>query len=832
MRKPIRKAFSKIRTQVGDVRESLSGNTDAYLLTDIYHYAQKQHLAAPLFSLDEIAIEPKVLTPLIDTPRTLELAPTDSVSMSVPYIPDWPELAAFYNASTMTLTDALQGGVNIILAGHPGSGKTVALAWLASSIARNDKGLGKLSGLLPLYIHATELRNILDPRYKKQETIPESGTAAHGPSARQHQANIKNSSDPADVLIQAISGYATPLTLPRLPRLIHTALANQRAIILLDQVDEFPPGIAKIIVDFIQQLTNKYPGLRIVIAMSYEDLAGLPVLGYKVLSMAAWSEAERSSLLQKWSQQWEKLFPASGKGPSGEVDRRYLASWLRVGNSVLKPLEYTLMVWAAFAGDILGPDGASAIEAYIRRMTLEVKDARQGLEYFALQLLIERDICANPHDTERIISEYEASAISKKTTDQPEPEKLDPVSATKSPPIKELTGTETLASNGFLTSYPGSRFGFSHVVISGYLAGKALAETNLITKIQAQPSWSGRTLAMNYYSRYGDVTPQIQYYLQDDDFLHTNHLLVSRWLQIAPKNRPWRTIILRTLASTLHKEKEARSLAAKAMTAMALSGDEGILIFFRQLLSSDHPYLRQLGALGCGILGDIRAVEDLNSMLQEQSPASIRTASLALAAIGDKQSLEILATNLLNGSELMRRCAAEALANSPKEGYPALQDGSTMEDLLVRRSVVFGLIRVDQPWARKIVENLQLEDGEWVVRNAAIQAFDELHRKANYAPHPLADLTEESWLIDYAGKVGTSIAPGKPAEELVKKALQNGDLSEKLNALDYFRNKCDPETVELIYATYKNSTGELHDAAYHVLWLMSIAGIKLPYLID
>ena len=414
MRKPIRKAFSKIRTQVGDVRESLSGNTDAYLLTDIYHYAQKQHLAAPLFSLDEIAIEPKVLTPLIDTPRTLELAPTDSVSMSVPYIPDWPELAAFYNASTMTLTDALQGGVNIILAGHPGSGKTVALAWLASSIARNDKGLGKLSGLLPLYIHATELRNILDPRYKKQETIPESGTAAHGPSARQHQANIKNSSDPADVLIQAISGYATPLTLPRLPRLIHTALANQRAIILLDQVDEFPPGIAKIIVDFIQQLTNKYPGLRIVIAMSYEDLAGLPVLGYKVLSMAAWSEAERSSLLQKWSQQWEKLFPTSGKGPSGEVDRRYLASWLRVGNSVLKPLEYTLMVWAAFAGDILGPDGASAIEAYIRRMTLEVKDARQGLEYFALQLLIERDICANPHDTERIISEYEASAISKK----------------------------------------------------------------------------------------------------------------------------------------------------------------------------------------------------------------------------------------------------------------------------------------------------------------------------------------------------------------------------------------------------------------------------------
>jgi HEAT repeat protein len=304
--------------------------------------------------------------------------------------------------------------------------------------------------------------------------------------------------------------------------------------------------------------------------------------------------------------------------------------------------------------------------------------------------------------------------------------------------------------------------------------------------------------------------------------------LISRWLQIAPKNRAWRTIILRTLTSTLQKEKETISLAAKIIAAMAFSGDAGVSLYFRQLLKSNHPNLKHLAALGCGILGDKKSIEEISLLIQEQSPASIRSGCLALAAIGDKQSLEILASSLLNGSEEMRRYAAEALANNPKEGQPALREGSSMDDLLVRRSVVFGLIRVNQPWAIKIVENLQLEDNEWVVRNAAIQAFDELQRKKSNVPTQVPDLTETRWLIDYADRIGTTVAPGKPGEQLVGKALIDGNQDEKLYALDYFRTKCDTNTKELIYSSYSNNTGEIRDYAYYILWLMTLAGINLP----
>jgi hypothetical protein len=828
LRNYLPKSIRTVRNNFSNVRENISTGTEVRFRNDVYHFAQKQHLASALFSLEEIAIEPKVLTPLIQAPKSIELAPTDSISLTVPYVPDWPELAAVYKASTMTLLEGMQGGANIVLAGHPGSGKTVALAWLSSRIARNDKGLGKLADLLPLYIHATDIPHLLDRSNTTSNELVDENLDTSILQEQQPLSKIRNVNEVVDLLIQAISTYVSPLTITRLPRVINAALENQHAILILDRVDELPPHQARIITEYLRLLIERYPKLRTVVAMSYDDLAGLPCLGFSLLAMAAWTDEERMNLLHRWSQQWVKWVAPAIKSQTKKINPYYLNSWLNVNNTLLKPLEYTLKIWSAFSGDILGADGPSAIEAYIRRMTSNVTDALPGLEQFALQLLVDMNLISNPFATSRINSQNKSEITSSTPTDSSAQVDSSQASQIKPPSEKDIRGIDTLTNNGFLLSYAGSRYGFSHPIFLGYLAGKALSDDSLIDQLKDQPSWTGKNLAFYYFAQHGDVSALIQYYLQEDDILHTNHLLISRWLQIAPKNRAWRTIILRTLTSILQKEKETISLAAKIITAMAFSGDDGVSLYFRQLLKSDHPNLKQLAALGCGILSDKKAIAELNQILLEPSPTSIRSASLALAAIGDKQSLEILASSLLNGSEETRRYAAEALANDPIEGQPALREGSSMEDLLVRRSVVFGLIRVNQPWAKKIVENLQLEDNEWVVRNAAIQAFDELQRKISYAPTPPPDLTETQWLIEYAERIGTTIAPGMPAEQLVGKALINGNPDEKMYAMDYFRMKCDPKMMELIHSAYPTSTGELRDSVYYLLWLMTLAGIKLP----
>jgi hypothetical protein len=825
----IPRVFRGFRKNIRGLRENFSIRTEVRLHNDIYRFAQKQHLAATLFSLDEIAIIPKVLTPLIQSPKSIELEPTDSVSLTIPYIPDWPELAAVYRASTMTLTEALQGGANIILAGHPGSGKTVALAWLTCSILRNDLGLGTLQGLLPIYVHASDLYRFLNHSDETRNTAENSESETFRLTHADHQNKEQNSSEALDILIKAISSYVSPLTLPRLPGIIRAAIEKQCAILLLDRVDELPPSQSRVITDYISSLLKIYPVLRMVIALSYDDLAGLPTLGFSLLGMAAWTDDDRDKFINRWNEMWDKWISPSQPKHTKMINSQYLNSWLKANNTTLKPLEYMLKVWAAYSGDAIGTDGPSAIEAYIRRMTSDVSDVRAGLELFALQLLTDMDVISNPRDSDRVLNEHEKS-VETTTSNSPDQgtdsnQQLEIIKPTH---LRALSSVEPLIGNGFLLSYPGSLYGFSHPIFCGYLAGNALSYVGTTNKIQDQPAWIGKTLAMYYFSRIGDVTPFINELIQGDDFIHTNHLMISRWLQIAPKNRQWRTIILRTLTTVLQKEKDTLSLAAKIISAMAFSGDIGVSIYFRQLLKSDHPNLKQLAAIGCGILAEKKTVEDLDLLLQEQSPTSIRAASLALASIGDKQSLEILASTLLNGSEISRRYAAEALANNPIEGHAALKEGSSMEDVLVRRSVTFGLIRVNQPWAIKIVENMQLEDNEWVVRNAAIQAFAEFQRKKSYAPMPMADPTEIQWLIDYATEVGTTVAPGTPADDLVLRAITSGSQDVILNALDYLRNKCDANTISYIYKAYINNSREIKDAAYFVLWLMMIAGIKLP----
>jgi hypothetical protein len=821
-----------LRHRFGTAKQNFSTGTEVRLRNDIHHFAQKQHIAASLFALDEIIIEPKVLVPLIQVPKSIELAPTDSVSLTIPYIPDWPELAAIYKASTMTLIEALQGDANIILAGHPGSGKTVALAWLASCITRNDKGLGKLANLFPLYVHATDIPHLFDHIENELNEPNAEFSDSSDLLNKQPISKIKNVDEVIDLFVQAISRYVAPINITKLPQVVRLALENQQAILILDRVDEFPPRQSRMITEYLRVLLENYPKLRIVVAMSYDDLAGLPSDGFNLLTMAAWTDEDRVNFLRRWVQEWKKWILPAQKSNSKKINLYYLKSWLSVDNTLLKPLEYTLKVWAAFSGDMLGTDGPSAIESYIRRMTYNVTDAHSGIEGFAFRLLNEMKIIANPYEPDRRTAQVKQEIPSHDSKDSSEEANSSTSISYQPSSSKEIHGIDQLINNGFLQSFPGSHYGFSHPVIFGYLAGKALANSGNIDQLQNQPPWIGRNLSLYYLARFGDVTSLIQNLLQDDDSIHTNHLLISRWLQVAPKNRAWRTIILRTLTSILQKERETLSLAAKIIAAMAFSGDIGVSLYFRQLLKSEHPNLIQLASLGCGILGDKKSIEELNRLLQEQSPTTVRSACLALAAIGDKQSLEILASSLLNGSEELRRYAAEALANNPKEGQPALKEGSSMDDLLVRRSVVFGLIRVNQPWATKIVENLQLEDNEWVVRNAAIQAFDELQRKASYAPTQPTDLTETRWLIDYADRLGTTVAPGKPAEQLVGKALINGNPDEKLLAMDYFRMKCYPSTVDMIYSVYLNSTSDFRDLAYYTLWLMTLAGIKLPISFD
>ncbi|MDO9348720.1 MAG: hypothetical protein Q7T47_05490, partial [Anaerolineales bacterium] len=123
----------------------------------ILQQAQGLHLAAALFSLDEILIPPALLVPPARLASGASASTKDILHQAIPYLPAWPELAAIYNAPTMPLSQAVSGGSDLVLVGHPGCGKTVALAQLASQVARREPSSGLPIDSLPFLFHVADL---------------------------------------------------------------------------------------------------------------------------------------------------------------------------------------------------------------------------------------------------------------------------------------------------------------------------------------------------------------------------------------------------------------------------------------------------------------------------------------------------------------------------------------------------------------------------------------------------------------------------------------------------------------------------------------------------
>ncbi|UCH58855.1 MAG: HEAT repeat domain-containing protein, partial [Anaerolineales bacterium] len=173
------------------------------------------------------------------------------------------------------------------------------------------------------------------------------------------------------------------------------------------------------------------------------------------------------------------------------------------------------------------------------------------------------------------------------------------------------------------------------------------------------------------------------------------------------------------------------------------------------------------------------------------------------------------------GEEEMRIVAAESLANHLEEGHPTLKDGATLDDLLVRRAVTYGLRRINQPWAIQLLEQMQIEDPEWAVKNVASEALTEVQRANHRLPRRFPALTETPWLIAFAGERGLGVSPGKPARALLVQALKEGKHEQKLAAIDFLlRHASDEDIVPLLHLLDSNEH-EIREASFNAIWHLS-----------
>jgi HEAT repeat protein len=779
--------------------------------------AQGMHLASALFSLDEILQEPRLIAPPPRVEPGVVGIQEDIISQTLPYMPAWPELAATYRAPTLGVAEAIAGGSNIVIVGAAGTGKTVALAYLASLTANLKVKLQADAELeaVPYLYHVADLQLPFDA-----------------------------SRDPVNIIMNAASEHAPLFDLRRLPGYIQQTFKNGQALILIDGFDELDPEGQRNVVDWFKNLLQAYPKIRIVTTGCVDQLNGLISLGFNPLALIGWDAPKTAHFIQQWGELWSQTVALEAWAQTGpeQVDPILLNTWLGSDNSNLSPLELTLKVWAAYAGDSLGPRVLDAIATHVRRIAPSGTPVA-ALELLAMQVVLTCQPVFDPRQARSWVKQYdiiEDKPVEGAETDAETAEGEESLpAASEKIKIKKSKAREVAPSygllskmvdSGLLVSHLNNRMRFLHPVLNGYLAGQAIGDNDANTKLLALPEWDGKTLSLRYLAARGDASAVANALLTESDLpLHTHTFTVARWLRDAPREAGWRSKIFASLLAILQAEGQPLGLRGQAMAAFVTSGDPGAATLFRQLLSSRSFELIPLAALGSGALKDVKAIDALEELMQAPVGAVRRAVCIALVAIGTDKSLEGVARALLQGDEELRRAAAEALANDPGEGHAMLKEGATLEDIMLRRAVVHGLSRVGQAWAVETLQRMQVEDDQWAVRNLANQYLEQMQNIDPRVPHQLMTPSESPWLIEFAGKQKMGVPRGGPATDILLSAFKLGDTEERLAALPYLKRVPNEGIISALYHAMYGEDPEVREASYYVIKEISADGFKLPH---
>jgi hypothetical protein len=776
--------FSKVKEQIPGLRTNLKTRLegdrkkgtavlDDRLRKITLFKAQSMHLAAPLFSLDEVLLPPKLLSPALPIEQDGSLPEEDYDQLVIPNIPDWPELAAPYCTQTITIEESIKNGVNIVIIGKPGSGKTVTLAHLASQVARQKPELGDIAEKLPLLIHVGDLKIAETPPYA-----------------------------PFDAILLAVTQMVPVSIRRKLPRYLRSVFISGQVLLLFDGIDELNHADIDKFSLFLSALLKEFPLVRIVMTGADDYLGRLLSQGFVPLALSSWGHQEKRQFVHQWNQQWQQLIDPllQKRNYKPPVELTILDDWLLSENEILSPLELTLKVWAVYTGDAQGSHITDAIAAHIRRLIPDDKH-RAELENLALSTVLAG---------RSLIPVLEANSLF------PETERVIP---------------EMVSSGLFLLRH-GDYISFSHSVIMSYLAALAMKEDEQLTRLVAQTTWSGRTLLLHYLVIHYDMNSIVDELIKQgvDDPLNRNLFMVARWIPDAPASEIWRGKVMRQLLELLKREDLCLSVRGRALAALINSNDPSIATVFRQTLTSTSPVVRQLGSLGCGAVRDTKSITDLGGLLSDPVPWVRYSACMALVAINTSSSIKIATEVLMYGDETLGRIAAEALSTLPLLGHEILQESSASNNLLVRRATVFGLMRINQKWTIDILEKMRIEDGQWVVRNAASHAIDVLQQPNHYHPRPLQLPHQTPWLVAFAGKQGGGISPTQSVKEIVFNVLTAGTSDEKRAVLNYLRfvTNPDPGLVGTLYRIIFNEDGPIREAAAYALWLVAMSGTILP----
>ncbi len=795
--------FENLKAWQAERSQSRRLGVEFHFRNDVLRYVQKLHTASSLFSLEEIAIAPTVLAPPPETRPGEESPQNGATDPLIPYLPDYPEFGSHFGAPRLSLFQTLSKGANLALMGEAGSGKTFALAYTAMQIAQLTPEAGAMADYVPVYLHAADL------------SLP-----------------LSEGTEPVQEIVRVVfnNGVLSRKTTPQFSQLMASVFEEGRVLLLLDGLDELSPDWIGRTTRFLEIVMESYPETRVIAAVSPDYYGPITTLGLVPVVLATWNEHERSSFYKRWGDLWEKHIQSEiwDDGPPGQVESGMLQNWIQSENNSQTPLEITLRAWAIYAGDLIGPHNRDAIQAYIARLAVDPGAAETALQRIATQMVLSQTPVAHFYAASNwslgrleafTEEELEAQALAAKE----DAEKEEPESEVTPGKITMRT-LQSLIEAGLVVRRLNNRVTLAQPALVGYFAAGGLDTGAGVGLLMDQPDWSGKMVTLHHLAERIDMGQVVDSLAKQGDF-HRGVMKSGRWLRNSTPGSATRIQIMRKMVGIVQDGMQPRSVRTRAMSALIFSGDKSIPALCQKLLRHEDPVIRGLAAMGLGITGDMRFENELAGMVSDGTLEVRAAACLGLAALGTRSAIDVVASVMLEADEDTQRAAAEALSTDPGEGHGVLLEAAEMDDLLVRRAAIYGLERMDPQVAYPVLQNLQLSDSQWIVRNVATEVIELIDRGSPRVPRPLPALDSESWLIEFAGAGGEGLPPGDAARDVLLKVLETGDAEQIMAALDYLRRDAAAVFYLATVPLLDHPQPEVREAAHNTIWHMQSAGL-------
>ncbi len=673
---------------------------------EAYLRAQSNHLAKSLFFLDEIIIEPMLLAQPRTNQEDENVIFESEIASTVPFTPDFPLLSRNFNVPRISITDAGQKNADLVICGMPGSGKTVTLAYLVSCLTRNDPKCGLLSSKIPLYINVHDTDVLLQP----QQSI-------------------------FDMLYKALSPKLPTTVLPRLVKFFQEYVEENKAILIIDALDELPTTDFDKFVEFLRKIKLIFPDLQMIISSSFY-LGELLSLNFSPLFLSSWSNQQIINFYSNWNQLWKQEISKNNPSDDITASNPLILNWASANLKPLTPLEYTLHIWGALSGDLSGPSIQDKFQTYSKRI-LPNKEAYDFAISLASDLIKNKSCYINSIDS-------------------------------KGDSLNKVIQSELIQPTST------GKFIFTHSELIGYFASLSQNKDPISVLNQIDLQWPANFAYLGFCAAQDSNSEWLTTYItKETSKFPINFLSLSPWLKITNKNLSWRVNYIKQIVKIIQDNNANFATRIRAIAGLVHSNDNSLPVLFRQLLSHSDNSLKELAfyAISCSSR-DNSFITDLISLSQKIPAKLQKIICLALSTFEEENAVHELARILLNGDEKVRQLVAECLAFNPSKGTEIIQEAVTMDDIVVRRSAINGLVKINNLWAIQTLKNIMIQDSQWVVRNAATQALEYLESENPCIPDRKLPLSETPWLIEFAGNQNLGVSIDQSVAPILLLALE------------------------------------------------------------